>query len=76
MKYTIKQARKLSDKSQQEMAQALGVHVQTYRKIENDPDSATIEQARIISKETGIPYNEIFFIGESTNSRVQEGGAM
>lgn len=43
---TIKQARLLNDFSQQEMAKALGIHVQTYRKIESDPERATIKQAR------------------------------
>ena len=43
------------------MADFLGVHVQTYRKLEKDPSAATVEQARKISEITGIPYDQIFF---------------
>lgn len=69
MKYTVKQARLLAGRTQKHMARSLGVHVQTYRKIEQNPEKATIKQAYIISKETGIPYDNIFFDHNSTFSR-------
>lgn len=59
--FSIKQARLLADKTQEQLADSLNIHVQTYRKIEKDPGSATIRQAQQIAKITGIPLNEIFF---------------
>ena len=61
MSFTIKQARKLADKSQNEMAKALKVHVQTYRKIENNPRMATIDQVKIIAEQTGLSFDQLFF---------------
>lgn len=61
MSFTIKQARLFADKTQQEMADFLGIHVQTYRKLEENPAKATVEQAQKISEITGISYDQIFF---------------
>ena len=61
MHLTLKQARKIRDKSQKEMAKLLDVHVQTYRKLEEKPDTATILQAKKISKFLNLSYDEIFF---------------
>jgi DNA-binding XRE family transcriptional regulator len=60
MKLTVKQARLLKEKTQRQMATDLGLHVDTYRKIERNPDAATVGQAKRISEITGIPYNDIF----------------
>lgn len=73
MKISVKQARILNDMTQSRMANELGIHVQTYRKIENNPDLATIEQAKMISDITMIPYDEIFFNVDSTLSRENAG---
>lgn len=61
MAFTVKQARLLAGKKQKEMADFLGIHVQTYRKIEENPSKATIEQAQKIAAITGISYDQIFF---------------
>lgn len=61
MSLTLKQARLVSGKTQRELADFLGIHLQTYRKIEVKPETATIKQAKDISKLLGISYNEIFF---------------
>ena len=61
MQLNLRQARRLKEKTQEEMAELLNVHVHTYRKIEENPDAATIEQAKKISDYLEIPYNEIFF---------------
>lgn len=58
---TLEQARKLKSKTQEEMANCLHIHVQTYRKIEENPDTATIAEAKIISDFLGFDYNIIFF---------------
>lgn len=70
MELTVKQARQFAEKTQIEMAIALGIHVQTYRKIEKDPNSATVKQAKQISEITRIPYDQIFFGNKSTLSRL------
>lgn len=67
---TIKQARLLGELSQKNIADALGVHVQTYRKIEANPDLATVAQAKIIADVTGKSYDDIFFCTNSTKSRI------
>ena len=61
MNLTVKQARQIKEKTQRQMAEMLGLHVDTYRKIERNPNLATIEQAKEISEITGVSYNEIFF---------------
>lgn len=58
---TLRQARRLKEKSQEEMAKLLDVHVQTYRKIEENPNLTTITQAKKISEYLGFRYDEIFF---------------
>ena len=69
MLYTVKQARRLADKTQAEMAALLGVSRDTYRKIEMFPEQATVAQARNISIITKIPVDQIFFAADSTLSR-------
>ena len=66
MVFSVKQARLLHDLKQAEVAKKLGVHVQTYRKIEQNPDLATIEQAKKFSEIVKIPYDQIFFADDST----------
>lgn len=61
MTLSLRQARRLKEKTQQEMATLLKVHIMTYRKIEENPDLATIEQAKKIAEYLGVDYNEIFF---------------
>lgn len=46
---TLKQARGMAGITQQELADALDIHVQTYRRIEHDPKRATIAQAETIA---------------------------
>ena len=72
MKYSVKQARLLAGLTQIQMAEKMGVHRDTYRKIESYPESATIEQGKQISAITGIGFDEIFFDTNSTSSRNKE----
>lgn len=58
---TLKQARLLREKSQEICAEALGVHVNTYRRLEEDPENLTIKQAKTISSFLGFDYNILFF---------------
>ncbi len=61
MTYSVSQARRLREKSQQNMADYLHIHVQTYRKIEKNPELATIKQAKMISEYLNMPYDNINF---------------
>jgi DNA-binding XRE family transcriptional regulator len=64
-----KQARILSDLSQKEVAERLGVHRQTYMKWERNADEMPIGKAKEFSKIVGREIDEIFFNHESTLSR-------
>lgn len=59
--YTVKQARRLASFTQAQMASKLGISLSTYIKLENDPESVNLRQARILAKETGQPFASIFF---------------
>lgn len=65
MQYTVKQARRLADKSQIESAKAIGVCEHTYRKIERNPETATIKQAKALASFWDIPYDSISFANDS-----------
>lgn len=60
MGLSLKQMRLIKGKTQDEMAQLLNIHVQTYRKLEENPDEATIKQAKKISEFLGVSYDDIF----------------
>ena len=66
MSFTLKQARRYAEKTQKQVATAIDVCVDTYRAIEENPENATIKQAKAISEYLGIPYNDIFFGNKST----------
>ena len=61
MPLTLKKARLVNEKTQQEMADALGVYIDTYRKMEERPERVTIENAKKIAKFLNMSVNEIFF---------------
>ena len=54
MGLSLKQMRLIKGKTQDEMAELLNIHVQTYRKLEENPDEATIKQAKKISEFLGV----------------------
>lgn len=54
MEMSIRQARRAQEITQKEMAESLQVHVQTYRRIEEYPETATIAQARKIAEKLGM----------------------
>lgn len=69
MKITVKMARCKAGLTQDEMAEKMGLHVQTYRKIEKNPQQTTIEQGIRIAEITGCGFDDIFFGNDSTLSR-------
>lgn len=66
MEMSIRQARRAQEITQKEMAESLQVHVQTYRRIEEYPETATIAQARKIAEKLGMSYNDLIFTHNST----------
>lgn len=73
MKLTLKKARLLKGFKQSELAERLGVHVQTYRKMEKHPDTVTIGEAKKICEILDVSYDYIFFNQDSTLGRYTEG---
>lgn len=65
MGITMKQARIGINATQQEIADKLGVHVQTYMRMEKHPEDLTIKQAMAFSEITGVPIQVIFFDSDS-----------
>lgn len=61
MGLSLKQLRLIRGKTQDDMAKLLNIHVQTYRKLEENPDEITIKQAKIISGFLEVSYDDIFF---------------
>lgn len=66
---SIRQIRRMKEIRQKEMAEYLGIHIQTYRKLEEHPEKATVEQAKKIAKKLGVSYDDLFFADDSTLSR-------
>lgn len=64
--FTVKQARQYAGFTQREMAEKLGISRDTYRKIEQSPEDATVATAKKISEVVGIPIDQIFFAKMST----------
>lgn len=64
-----KQARMLCDLTQQEVAERLGVHRQTYMNWERNADEMPVGKAKEFSKIVGKGVDEIFFDSVSTLSR-------
>ena len=52
MIYTVKQARQLAGKTQSEMANLMGISRDIYRKIELNPDKATVAQVKMFCEAT------------------------
>lgn len=73
---TVRQARMFRDLSQQQVADALNVNVDTYRRIERNPQKATIEMAIKFCSVVNMKMDDIFFGNNSTFGRnvVESGG--
>lgn len=61
MSITVKQARVGKDFTMQEVADKMGIHVQTYAKLEKDPEQFTIRQAEDFCGIVEVPMEKIFF---------------
>jgi DNA-binding XRE family transcriptional regulator len=65
LKLTVKMARVFAGLTQRDVAEILGVHVQTYMKWEKNPEEMSIGTAKQFSRIVGIGVEEIFFDKES-----------
>lgn len=66
MQFTVKQARKYANLTQNEMADRMGIHRNTYMRIERNISLATVRQINQIAQITGIPMADIFLLEDST----------
>ena len=55
------QARLIRGKRQKDIANILGITVETYRKLEKNPEQLTLKQARIILEYLDIPFTILNF---------------
>ncbi|MEC0173013.1 helix-turn-helix transcriptional regulator [Paenibacillus graminis] len=74
MKLTVKQARLFSGKTQQEIADLLSVHVQTYMKWEKNPDEMSVGTAKQFSRIVEQDFESVFFDIESNLNRLDSEG--
>lgn len=66
MGFTVKQARQYAGLTQVKIAQILGISRDSYRKIEANPETASIAIAKAFSEAVKIPVDQIFFDKKST----------
>lgn len=64
MGFTVKQARRYADLTQEAVAKALGVSVSTYAKLEKHPELFTMAQAQHFCTAVSISEDEINFFTE------------
>lgn len=69
MYITMKQARVGVDLTQREVAERLGVHVQSYIKYEKDPDTMTLKNAKRFADIVGVDFDTLFLKNKSNDIR-------
>lgn len=65
-RFALAEWRKLKQYSQEDMADALNIHVNTYRAWENEPGRIKIDDAIRIAKILDVPFEDICFTAKST----------
>lgn len=71
MGFTVKQARRYAERTQEDVAKVLGVS-----RLEKHPDLFTMAQAQRFCNAVSISEDEKIFTGQSTKSRTQKGGTV
>lgn len=61
MSLSVRQARLLSEKTQAQVAKKMGICVQTYRKLEENPKKMTMEQAKLFCIAVNRGIDELIF---------------
>lgn len=67
MSVTVKGARVNADKTQQEVANVLGMHVQTYASLEKNPERFTMAQAEVFARFVRQDVSDIIFLPDNSN---------
>ena len=62
MKITMKQARIGAKMSQDDIANKLHIHPQTYAKYEKKPEDMSIKNAALFAEIVGVDFNDIIFL--------------
>lgn len=62
LQVSMKQARVGANLTQQEIADKMGIHVQTYQRMESHPGDVTIKQGKIFAEIVGLKFDDIFLI--------------
>lgn len=63
---TVRQIRLVKEKSQESCANAIGVHVNTYRNLEEHPEKFTVQQAVKLCSFLGTDYNTVLFLPKTS----------
>lgn len=72
MEFTVRQARRHAELSQEAVAKELGVNVSTYARLEKHPERFTMEQAQRFCKAVSLPADEINFLPQNLH-KVENG---
>lgn len=72
MHLTLKEWRRLKNISQEKMAEACGIHVNTYRAWEDNPADIKLSKAVLISELLGVDLSDIIFMPIDTTKRIKE----
>lgn len=68
MQLTIQELRRAKGISQEEMAAVCGVHVNTYRAWELNPDDIKLAKAQLIADRLGIKLEDVFLPSDTTET--------
>lgn len=71
-KLSLKQLRVMNGYTQAQIANALRMHVTTYRRIEQHPETATVKEGKALANLYGVDFNQIIFDG--TTNLICKGG--
>lgn len=63
---TVKQMRLVKGKTQEACAEAICVHVNTYRRLEANPEDFSVRQAVDLCEFLGCPYNSVNFLSKTS----------
>lgn len=67
---TMKMARIGAGMTQQEVADAMGIHVQTYARLEKNPEDISIRDSKRFAEIVARPWADISFVCDSNLIRV------
>lgn len=68
MTLTLREWRRVKEKSQEEMANICGVHLNTYRAWEENPGEIRMSKGKLIADALGITIGDIILPENITNS--------